>query len=64
MERKQRRRRVKQIQPLEVRLADEMKRLRQVAQGLPRGSLRDQVEKKALQIEAAHEVVELLRSPR
>lgn len=64
MERKQKRRRVKQIQPLEVRLADEMKRLRQVAQGLPRGSLRDQVEKKALQIEAAHEVVELLRSPR
>ena len=64
MERKQKRRRVKQIQPLEVRLADEMKRLRQVAQGLPRGSLRDQVEKKARQIEAAHEVVELLRSPR
>jgi hypothetical protein len=32
-------------------------------QMLPRGYLRDQVEKKAIQIEAAHEVTELLRSP-
>ena len=59
----QKRRRFKQIKPLEVRLAEEAVRLRQQAQLLPRGRLRDQVERKAIQIEAAHQVTELLRSP-
>jgi hypothetical protein len=59
----QKRRRFKQTKPLEVRLAEEALRLRAQAQMLPRGYLRDQVEKKAIQIEAAHEVTELFRSP-
>jgi hypothetical protein len=57
-----RRRRFKQDQPLEVRLAEEAARLRQEAQLLPRGRLRD-IEKKVIQIEAAYEVTELLRLP-
>jgi hypothetical protein len=57
------RRRVKQTQPLEVRLAEEVTRLREQAQLLPRGRLHDQVEKKAIRVEAAHELAELLRSP-
>jgi hypothetical protein len=57
------RRHFKQTKPLEVRLAEEAARLREQAQLLPRGRLRDQVEKKAIQIEAAYEVTELLRSP-
>jgi hypothetical protein len=62
-QRMQKRRRFKQTKPLEVRLAEEAVRLRQQAQLLPRGRLRDQVERKAVQIEAAHQVTELLRSP-
>jgi hypothetical protein len=62
-QRMQKRRRFKQTKPLEVRLAEEAARLREQAQLLPRGRLRDQVEKKAIQIEAAYEVTELLRSP-
>jgi len=42
------RRRFKQTQPLEVRLAEEAKRLREKARSLPSGRLRDEVEKKAL----------------
>ena len=38
------RRRFKQTKPLEVRLAEEAARLREQAQLLPRGRLRDQVE--------------------
>jgi hypothetical protein len=57
------RRRFKQSKPLEVRLAEEATRLREQARTLPRGPLRDQVERKAVQIEAAYEVTELLRSP-
>ena len=57
------RRRFKQIQPLEVRLAEEVKCLHELAQSLPRGRLRDRVEQKALQMETAYEVTELLRSP-
>jgi ERCC4-related helicase len=56
------RRRVKQIQTLEVRLTEEAARLREQLRSLPRGRLRDAVERKALQIEAAYEVTELLRS--
>jgi hypothetical protein len=62
-QRMQKRRRFKQTKPLAVRLAEEAVRLREQAQVLPRGSLRDQVEKKAIQIEAAYEVTELLRPP-
>jgi phage terminase Nu1 subunit (DNA packaging protein) len=57
------RRRFKQTQPLEVRLAEEAKRLREKARSLPSGRLRDEVEKKAIQVEAACEVTELLRLP-
>jgi hypothetical protein len=57
------RRRFKQTQPLEVRLAEEAKRLREKARRLPSGHLRDEVEKKAIQVEAACEVSELLRLP-
>jgi len=59
----QKRRRFKQTQPLEARLAAEAKRLREQAQMLPHGRLRDAVERKAIQVEAAYEVSELLRSP-
>jgi hypothetical protein len=57
----QKRRRFKQTKPLEVRLAEEAVRLREQARLLPRGRLRDRVENKAVQIEAAYEVAELLR---
>ena len=56
-----RRRRIKQTQPLEVRLAQEVTRLREQASSLPRGRLRDQVERKVVQVEAACEVAEMLR---
>ena len=58
------RRRFKQTKPLEVRLAEESMRLREQARLLPRGRLRNEVERKAIQIEATCEVTELLRSPR
>jgi hypothetical protein len=57
------RRRFKQTQPLQVRLAEEAMRLRGQAQMLPRERLRDDVEKKVVQVEAACEMTELLRSP-
>ena len=60
----QKRRRFKQTLSLEARLADEVKRLREQAAMLPRGHLRDEVERKAVQFEAAYEVAELLRLPR
>ena len=63
-QRMQKRRRFKQTQSLEARLADEVKRLREQAALLPRGRLRDEVERKAVQVEAACEVAELLRVPR
>ena len=59
----QKRRRFKQTVSLEARLADEVKRLREQAAMLPPGRLRDEVERKAVQFEAAHEVAELLRRP-
>jgi hypothetical protein len=62
-QRMRKRRRVIQTKSLEARLAEEAAHLRQEAQLLPRGRLRDQVEKKAIQLEAAYEVTELLRSP-
>jgi len=58
-----RRRRFKQTQSLEERLAVEATRLRKQAGNLPKGRLRDAVERKAIQFEAAFEVTEMLRSP-
>ena len=58
------RRRFKQTKTLEIRLAEEAARLREQAQALPRGRLRDEVERRAIQVEAACEVAELLRSSR
>ena len=58
------RRRFNQTKTLEVRLAEEARRLREQAQLLPRGRRRDAVERKAVQVEAACEVTELLRLPR
>ena len=57
------RRRVKQTQTLEVRLAEEAARLREQMRLLPRGRLRDEVERKVIQLEAAFEVTEMLRPP-
>lgn len=57
------RRRFKQTKPLEVLLADEAKRLRKQARMLARGRLRNEVEKKATHVDAACEVIELLRPP-
>ena len=62
-QRMQKRRQFKQTKPLEVRLAEQAMRMREQAQLLPRGRLRDQIEKKAIQIDVAYEVTELLRSP-
>ena len=59
----QKRRRFKQTKTLEVRLAEEASRLREQARTLPRGRLRDEVERKAVQVETACEVSELLRLP-
>ena len=56
------RRRFKQTQSLEVRLANEAMRLRAEAKHLPNGRLRDDIEKKAIQLEAACEMTELLHS--
>jgi hypothetical protein len=55
-----RRRRFKQTQSLEVRLAKEATRLRDEARSLPLGRRRDEIERKAIQVEAACEVTELL----
>ena len=57
------RRRFKQAKTLDMRLADEAKRLRDQAQLLPRGQLRDEVERKAIQTEAARELTEILLLP-
>nr|WP_082649980.1 hypothetical protein [Bradyrhizobium lablabi] len=59
----QQRRRFKQTQSLEERLADEAKRLREQAELLPPGPLRDAVERKARQAETDSHVSEWLRSP-
>ena len=59
----QKRRHFKQIQPLEERLADEAKRLREQAELLPPGAVRDAVLRKARQAETRSYVSEWLRSP-
>jgi hypothetical protein len=57
------RRRVKQIQSLEERLADEAKRLREEAELLPSGPSREAVLRRARQAETGSHVSEWLRSP-
>ena len=57
------RRRFKQAQTLEQRLAQEALRLRKLAQGTPPGLKRDWLIRKARQCEMASRVSEWLRSP-
>jgi hypothetical protein len=57
------RRRFKQTQSLEVRLAEEAKRLREDAKLLPPGAERDEMIRKARQAEIAAHVNEWLTSP-
>lgn len=57
------RRRVVQSSPLEARLAEEAKRLRQEADSLPHGSAREDMIRKARQAETGSHMSEWLRSP-
>lgn len=57
------RRRFKQTDTLEQRLADEAERLRRQAELLPPGALREQVLRKARQCETGSHMSEWLRSP-
>jgi hypothetical protein len=59
----QRRRRFKQTQPLEARLTEEAKRLRDEAKSLPPGAEREQLIRKARQAETASHMNEWLTSP-
>ena len=59
----QKRRRFKQTQSLEQRLADEAVRLREQAKLLPPGLVREQVLRKARQAETGSHMSEWLRSP-
>ena len=57
------RRRFKQTLSLEERLAEEAKRLREQAELLPHGSLRDQIVRKARQCETGSHMNQWLQSP-
>jgi len=57
------RRRIKQIQSLEERLAGEARRLREEAKLLPLGAVRDSLLRKARQCETGSHVSEWLSSP-
>jgi hypothetical protein len=59
----QQRRRFKQTESLEERLAEEAKQLREQAQLLPPGPLRENVLRKARQAETGSRMSEWLRSP-
>jgi hypothetical protein len=59
----QRRRHIKQIRPLEERLAEEAERLREEAKLLPPGAERDQLIRKARQAETGSRMSEWLTSP-
>jgi hypothetical protein len=59
----QRRRRFKQIESLEGRLAEEAKRLREQARLLPPGALREELIRKARQAETGSHMTEWLTSP-
>jgi predicted trehalose synthase len=58
----QQRRRFKQAEPLEQRLADEVQRLRKEAQGTPPGIERERLIRRARQAETASRMHEWLRS--
>ena len=57
------RRRFKQIQSLEERLAEEAKRLREEAKLLPPGAVRDEMVRKARRAETGSHLTEWLASP-
>ena len=57
------RRRVKQTEALEVRLAAEAERLRDEAKALPPGAAREEMLRKARQAETGSQMSEWLRSP-
>jgi hypothetical protein len=57
------RRRFKQTQSLEERLADEARRLREEARLLPPGAVRDEMLRRARQAETGSKMSEWLRSP-
>jgi hypothetical protein len=57
------RRRFKQTQSLEERLAEEAKRLREEAKLLPPGAERDKIIRKARQAETGSHLTEWLTSP-
>ena len=57
------RRGVKDQTPFEERLASQARRLREVGQGLPPGSVRDDVIRRARQAETASHLTEWLMSP-
>jgi hypothetical protein len=59
----QQRRRVKQVDTLEARLANEAKRLREQAKTLPPGPDRDIILRKTRQCETGSHMSEWLRSP-
>jgi len=59
----QKRRRFEQSQSLEERLADEASRLREEAELLPPGQLREEVLRRARQAETGSHISEWLRSP-
>ena len=59
----QQRRRFKQSDRLEERLAEEAKRLREEAELLPPGAARDEMIRKARQAETGSHMSEWLRSP-
>ncbi len=58
-----RRRRFEQNEPLEERLAEEAKRLREEAKGIPPGIERERMIRKARQAETGSHISEWLRSP-
>jgi hypothetical protein len=57
------RRRFKQIQSLEERLAEEAKRLREEAKLFPPGAVRDELVRKARRAETGSHLTEWLTSP-
>ena len=59
----QRRRRFKQTISLEERLAEEARRLREEAESLPHGPVRDEALRRARQAETGSHMSEWLKSP-
>ena len=57
------RRKIKQVESLEVRLGNEAKRLREKAKALKPGAIRDEILRKARQCETGSHMSEWLRSP-